>query len=60
MAASAWIQHVMKYAKDNNIKFGDALSKAKATYKSQGSTKKVRNSTKSKKGKKRGKTARRK
>jgi Tfp pilus assembly protein PilP len=58
MAASAWIKHVMKYAKENNIKFGDALKLAAPSYKPQGSTgptsssKKMRNTRG--KGKKRG------
>jgi len=30
---SAWTDHVKKYAKDNNIKYGDALKKASASYK---------------------------
>jgi len=32
MAASAWINHVKKYAKENGIKFGDALKKAGPSY----------------------------
>ena len=31
--ANDWITHVKKYAKDHNIKYGDAMKKAKATYK---------------------------
>jgi len=31
--ASAWITHVKKYAEDNNIKYGEALKKAGASYK---------------------------
>ncbi len=31
--ASAWIQHVQKYAKDNNVKYSEALKKAGASYK---------------------------
>ena len=38
MALSPWIKHVMKYAKDNNMKFGEALKKAGPSYKSQGNT----------------------
>jgi hypothetical protein len=30
---SAWIAHVKKYAKDNNIEYGEALKKASATFK---------------------------
>jgi len=30
---SAWTDHVKKFAKDNNIKYGEALKKASATYK---------------------------
>jgi len=30
---SAWISHVKKYAKDHGIKFGEALSKAGASFK---------------------------
>ena len=33
MAASAWITHVKKYAKANNIEFGEALKKAGPSYK---------------------------
>jgi hypothetical protein len=33
---SAWISHVKKYAKDHRIKFGDALSKAGASFKKSG------------------------
>eukprot|EP00511_Aplanochytrium_stocchinoi_P007959 CAMPEP_0204847782 /NCGR_PEP_ID=MMETSP1347-20130617/3024_1 /ASSEMBLY_ACC=CAM_ASM_000690 /TAXON_ID=215587 /ORGANISM="Aplanochytrium stocchinoi, Strain GSBS06" /LENGTH=43 /DNA_ID= /DNA_START= /DNA_END= /DNA_ORIENTATION= len=29
---SAWIEHVKKYAADNNCSYKEALSKAKATY----------------------------
>jgi hypothetical protein len=32
-APSAWIQHVQKYARDNNVPYKDAMSKAKASYK---------------------------
>ena len=60
MANSPWIKHVMKYAKDNNIKFGDALKKAGPSYKSQGvgssTTKKMRK-TRGKKGSKKNKTS---
>ena len=31
--ASDWINHVKKYAKENGIKYGEALSKAGATFK---------------------------
>lgn len=30
---SAWISHVQKYAKDNNVKYSEALKKAGASYK---------------------------
>lgn len=30
---SAWVQHVMKYSKEHNIPYKEAMSKAKATYK---------------------------
>ena len=30
---SAWTDHVKKYSKDNNIKYGEALKKAVASYK---------------------------
>lgn len=30
---SKWIQHVKAYAKSHNIKFGEALKAAKASYK---------------------------
>jgi hypothetical protein len=30
--ASEWIEHVKKYAKENGIKYGDALKKASATF----------------------------
>jgi len=30
---SAWIQHVQKYAKDHNIKYGQALKEASKSYK---------------------------
>ena len=57
--ASAWITHVKKYAKANNIEFGEALKKAAPSFKSSSSapTKKVKK-TKAKRSK-RGKTARR-
>jgi hypothetical protein len=29
---NAWVEHVKKYAKDNNISYGCAISKAKDTY----------------------------
>jgi hypothetical protein len=38
MATSPWIKHVMKYAKENKMKFGEALKKAGPSYKSHGST----------------------
>ena len=28
-----WIEHVKQYAKDNNMKFGEALKEAAKTYK---------------------------
>lgn len=33
--ASAWIEHVKKYAKDNSMKYGEALKdpKCKSSYK---------------------------
>ena len=31
--ASSWIEHVKKYAKDNNLKYNEALKKAGATFK---------------------------
>ena len=31
--ASAWIEHVKKYAKQNKVSYKEAMSKAKATYK---------------------------
>lgn len=31
--ASAWIEHVKKFAKKNKISYKEAMSKAKATYK---------------------------
>ena len=31
--ANDWITHVKKYAKDHNLKYGGAMSKAKASYK---------------------------
>jgi hypothetical protein len=33
--ASAWIEHVKKYAKDNNMKYNEALkdAKCKSSYK---------------------------
>jgi hypothetical protein len=34
--ASAWIKHVKAYAKQHGIKFGDALSKAGASFKHSG------------------------
>jgi hypothetical protein len=33
MANKAWINHVKKFAKQHKIKFGEALSKAGATFK---------------------------
>ena len=30
---SAWISHVKKYAKDNNISYKEALKKASSSYK---------------------------
>jgi Holliday junction resolvase RusA-like endonuclease len=32
MPVNAWIEHVRKYAKDNNISYACAISKAKETY----------------------------
>ncbi len=29
---NSWIQHVSKYARDNNISYGDAITKARASY----------------------------
>ena len=55
MAASAWIKHVKKYAKDHNVEFGDALKLAAPSYKSQGSTGSTKKLRKTRgKGKKRG------
>jgi len=31
--ASAWIEHVKKYAKQNKVSYKEAMSKAKASYK---------------------------
>jgi len=31
--AGKWIEHVKQYAKEHNIKFGDALKEAAKTYK---------------------------
>lgn len=31
---NAWIEHVRKYAKDNNVSYACAVSQAKASYKS--------------------------
>ncbi len=31
---SAWIKHVKAYAKEHGIKYGEAMKKAKATYRS--------------------------
>jgi hypothetical protein len=30
---NAWIEHVQKYAKDNNVPYGIAIKQAKETYK---------------------------
>jgi hypothetical protein len=47
MAASSWIKHVKKYAKDHKIEFGEALKKARPSYKaSTSSTKKMRGGNK--------------
>jgi hypothetical protein len=32
-APSAWVQHVQKYARDHNISYKDAMSKARSSYK---------------------------
>jgi len=57
MAASAWIKHVKKYAKENKIEFGDALKLAAPSYK-KGSTSSISSTKKMRKtrgkGKKRG------
>lgn len=68
MATSPWIKHVMKYAKENNMKFGEALKKAGPSYKPQGNstmeesssknTRKMRKSRGKKSSSKKGKTAR--
>ena len=34
--ANPWITHVKKYAKTHKISYGDAISKARATYKKKG------------------------
>ena len=34
--ASAWIEHVKKFAKKNKVSYKEAMSKAKATYKPMG------------------------
>lgn len=47
MASSSWIKHVKKYAKDNDIEFGEALRKARPSYKSStSSTKKLKGGNK--------------
>jgi hypothetical protein len=46
MAASSWIKHVKKYAKDHKIEFGEALKKARPSYKSISSTKKMKGGNK--------------
>jgi hypothetical protein len=58
--ASAWITHVKKYAKDNNIKFGEALKKAAPSFKSISSSEPTRKMKKSrgKRSKKGGKSLR--
>ena len=33
MANNPWISHVQKYAKDHGIKYGEAMKKAKSSYK---------------------------
>ena len=58
MAVSAWITHVKKYAKDNKIKFGDALKKAGPSYKSSGSTTKKVKKSRGKRSNKGGKSVR--
>jgi len=35
---SKWIEHVKSYAKKNNVSYKEAMSKAKASYKSGAST----------------------
>ena len=30
---NAWVQHVKKYAQENNISYKEAITKARATYK---------------------------
>jgi len=58
--ASAWIAHVKKYAKDNNIKFGEALKKAAPSFKSSSSSEPTRkvNKSRGKRSKKGGKSLR--
>lgn len=46
MAGSSWIKHVKKYAKDHKIEFGEALKKARPSYKSTSSTKKMKGGNK--------------
>ena len=58
MAASAWITHVKKYAKANNIEFGEALKKAGPSYKPVATAAPTRKAKKSRgKRSKRGKTS---
>jgi len=49
--ASAWIAHVKKYAKDNNIKFGEALKKAAPSFKSGSSSSEPTRKVKKSRGK---------
>lgn len=35
-SSSAWIRHVKKYARDHNISYGEALIKARSSYKGSG------------------------
>ena len=46
--ANSWIEHVKRYAREHNIKYPDALKKAKSSYTKSTSTKK-RSSRKTKK-----------
>ena len=41
MSNNPWIIHVKKYAKDNNIAYGCAVSEAKASYVKQNKPKKI-------------------
>jgi len=55
---NSWIEHVKQYAKENNMKYNDALKEAKKTYKKSSATKKPATKKPAKKGAK--KTAKKK